>query len=83
MDHEEKLPSEEYQYGFKNEDVSILKTKKGLTEETIRDISRYKHEPEWMLEFRTWLREWLPKPLFNLSKAIMRRRGYTFFSDNQ
>lgn len=38
---------------------------------------------EWMLEFRTWLREWLPKPLFNLSKAIMRRRGYTFFSDNQ
>ena len=38
---------------------------------------------EWMLEFRTWLREWLPKPLFNLSKAIMRRRGYKFFSDNQ
>lgn len=30
MDHEEKLPSEEYQYGFKNEDVSILKTKKDL-----------------------------------------------------
>ena len=24
---------------------------------------------EWMLEFRTWLREWLPKPLFNLSKG--------------
>ena len=38
---------------------------------------------EWMLEFRTWLREWLPKPLFNLSKAIMRRRGYKFYSDNQ
>ena len=38
---------------------------------------------EWMLEFRTWLREWLPKPLFNFSKAIMRRRGYTFFSDKQ
>lgn len=35
---------------------------------------------EWMLEFRTWLREWLPKPLFNLSKAIMRRRGYTFLA---
>ena len=42
-----------------------------------------KVEDEWMIEFRTWLREWLPKPLFNLSKAIMRRRGYTFFSDNQ
>lgn len=36
---------------------------------------------EWMLDFRTWLREWLPKPLFNLAKAIMRRRGYKFFSD--
>lgn len=42
-----------------------------------------KAKDEWMLEFRTWLREWLPKPLFNFSKAIMRRRGYTFFSDQQ
>ena len=38
---------------------------------------------EWMLTFRTWLREWLPKPLFKTAKAIMRRRGYTFFSDGQ
>ena len=38
---------------------------------------------EWMIEFRTWLREWLPKPVFKSAKAIMRRRGYTFFSDNQ
>ena len=42
-----------------------------------------KVKDEWMIEFRTWLREWLPKPLFNLSKAIMRHRGYTFFSDKQ
>ena len=38
---------------------------------------------EWMLTFRTWLREWLPKPLFKTAKAIMRRKGYTFFSDGQ
>ncbi|MBO6280206.1 MAG: Fe-S cluster assembly protein SufB [Bacilli bacterium] len=43
---------EDYKYGFKDEDVSILKTKKGLNEETIRQISAYKNEPEWMLEFR-------------------------------
>lgn len=42
-----------------------------------------KRKDEIMLDIRTWLRVWLPKPLFNLSKAVMRRRGYTFFSDNQ
>lgn len=42
-----------------------------------------KVKDEWMLEFRTWLREWLPKPLFNLTKTIMRHRGYVFFSDQQ
>lgn len=47
-----KLPSEDYKYGFKNEDVSILKTEKGLSEEVVREISRLKNEPEWMLDFR-------------------------------
>lgn len=42
-----------------------------------------KAKDEWILEFRTWLREWLPRPLFNLLKTIMRRRGYKFFSDLQ
>lgn len=42
-----------------------------------------KVKDEWMIAFRTWLREWLPKPLFNLSKTIMRYRGYKFFSDEQ
>lgn len=38
---------------------------------------------EWMLEFRKRLRNWLPRPFFVKLKAIMRRRGYTFFSDNK
>ena len=38
--------------GFKNEDVSILKTKVGLDEEVIKQISSYKNEPEWMLNYR-------------------------------
>lgn len=42
-----------------------------------------KAKDERMIAFRTWLREWLPKPLFHLAKAIMRHRGYTFFSDWQ
>jgi Fe-S cluster assembly protein SufB len=44
-EHEEK-------YGFKNEDVSIFTTGKGLNEDVVRAISKAKHEPEWMLEFR-------------------------------
>ncbi len=42
----------EYAYDFKNEDISVQKTKVGLSEDTIREISRLKQEPEWMLEFR-------------------------------
>lgn len=43
---------EQIKTGFKNEDVSILKTKVGLNEDIIKEISSYKNEPEWMLEYR-------------------------------
>lgn len=39
-------------YDIKNEDVAAYKSKAGLTEAIIRDISREKNEPEWMTEFR-------------------------------
>ena len=39
-------------YDIRNEDRSAYKTQQGLTEEIIRDISRQKHDPAWMLEFR-------------------------------
>ena len=41
-----------YQYGFADEDTSIYKTKKGLNEEIVKEISDIKKEPEWMKEFR-------------------------------
>ncbi|PRO65543.1 Fe-S cluster assembly protein SufB [Alkalicoccus urumqiensis] len=48
-----KMPEiEEYQYGFHDKDVSIFRSKKGLTEDIVREISRIKDEPEWMLDFR-------------------------------
>ena len=37
---------------FKNEDVSILNSGVGLNEDVIRNISKFKNEPEWMLEHR-------------------------------
>ena len=41
-----------YKYGFHDEDVSIYKTSKGLSEDVIRAISLKKGEPDWMLDIR-------------------------------
>lgn len=43
---------DEYKYGFRDEHQSIFQSGKGLTEEIVREISRIKEEPEWMLDFR-------------------------------
>ncbi len=39
-------------YGFSVTDESIFKTAKGITEETVKEISKLKNEPAWMLEKR-------------------------------
>ena len=38
-------------YGFRD-DIKYAEFKKGLTEDTVREISRIKNEPEWMLKNR-------------------------------
>ena len=43
---------DDYKYDFKDEDVSVYKTEKGLSEEIVRAISKKKNEPEWMLDIR-------------------------------
>lgn len=49
----EKLPElSEYKYGFHDKDVSIFRSKRGLTREIVEEISRIKEEPQWMLDFR-------------------------------
>ena len=47
-----ELGLEEYKYDFVTDDQPIFKSKKGLSEEVVRQISAHKEEPEWMLEFR-------------------------------
>ncbi len=42
----------DYKYGFHDKDVSIFRSKRGLTEDIVREISNIKSEPEWMLESR-------------------------------
>ena len=47
-----KIDFQEYKYGFEDKDPSIYKTPKGLNEDIIREISKLKGEPKWMLDFR-------------------------------
>ena len=82
MDNNELNLEEEYKYGFKDEDVSIYKTQKGLTEEVVREISRLKNEPEWMLEFRLkCYRHFIstPLPSFGPDLSSLNFNDYTYF----
>jgi Fe-S cluster assembly protein SufB len=43
---------EQYKWGFHDDVQPLFMAEKGLTEDVVRDLSRIKNEPEWMLEFR-------------------------------
>ena len=42
----------DYQYGFRDEEDYVFKSKRGLDRDTVIEISKMKNEPAWMLEFR-------------------------------
>lgn len=42
----------EYQYGFRDKDVSVVKFEKGLNRKIVEEISMMKNEPGWMTDFR-------------------------------
>ena len=42
----------EYKYGFHDEVAPVFRTRRGLDEDVVREISAHKSEPEWMTEFR-------------------------------
>ena len=42
----------EYQFGFKDPEKFVFKSRKGLDREIVEKISELKGEPQWMLEFR-------------------------------
>lgn len=52
MEDRDRLPNEEYQYGFHDDVEGVVAFDKGLSESVVREISRLKNEPEWMLEIR-------------------------------
>ena len=74
---------DDYKYGCKDEDVSIVKTPKGLNEDVVREISRLKNEPEWMLEFRLKaLKAFkaMPLPNYGPDLSFMDFDSFTYFN---
>lgn len=48
-----KMPEiSDYKYGFHDKDVSVFRSKRGLTREIVETISNMKEEPQWMLDYR-------------------------------
>ena len=41
-----------YKFGFHDDIKPVYTSPKGLSEEIVREISRQKDEPTWMLDFR-------------------------------
>ncbi|HET7676441.1 MAG TPA: Fe-S cluster assembly protein SufB [Candidatus Limnocylindrales bacterium] len=48
----EIVANDRSKFDFKDEIVYLRETKRGLTRDTVEEISRFKDEPEWMLKFR-------------------------------
>jgi Fe-S cluster assembly protein SufB len=42
----------DYKYGFSDPDTYVFRSRKGLDEAVVRQISSMKGEPQWMLDFR-------------------------------
>ncbi|MGH7442721.1 MAG: Fe-S cluster assembly protein SufB, partial [bacterium] len=68
------IAKDDYAYGFHDDDVKYsFKSRKGLDEEIVREISKLKKEPAWMLErrvqaYRTFMR--YPMPSFLSTNAL-------------
>ena len=74
---------EDYKFGFKDKDTSIIKTDIGLTEDIVRQISTLKGEPEWMLEYR--LKSFkafqkMPMPDYGPDLSLLDFDSYTYFT---
>jgi len=61
------------QYGFREPDESVYKTKKGLSKEIVEEISKIKKEPKWMLDFRLKALEFFQK-----REHVLVHPGYFF-----
>jgi Fe-S cluster assembly protein SufB len=52
MTTEAQVKTEEYKFGFHDDDTPLFKAKRGLNADVVAEISDMKSEPSWMREFR-------------------------------
>jgi len=72
-----------YKYDFKDDVSSIVDTGKGLSIEVIKEISKLKNEPEWMLNYRLKSYEMFKKmkfPSFGPDVSKLDFDSYTYFT---
>jgi Fe-S cluster assembly protein SufB len=72
----------EYKYGFVTKHKPLVDTGKGLNEDVVRAISKYKNEPNWMLEYR--LKAYkkfmeFPMPNFGPNLDFINFDDYTYY----
>lgn len=70
-------------YEFKDKDVSIFKTSKGLSKEIVDEISTQKKEPMWMREYREKSYEEFishHQPSFGPNLDFLNFNDYTYFT---
>ncbi len=59
-----QLGSDDYRYGFSVPENYVFKSRKGIDEKIVREISAMKGEPEWMTKFRLRsLKQFEAKPM--------------------
>ena len=71
------------EYEFRDQDISIFKTPKGLNIDTVKTISRLKEEPEFMLDFRLKSLEEFFKhhqPTFGPNLDFINFQDFTYFT---
>ncbi len=74
---------ERAKYEFRDEDVSLFKTPKGLNEDIVKTISKQKNEPDFMLEFRlNSLKEFFshPQPNFGPDLNFINFQDFTYYT---
>lgn len=72
----------DYKYGFKTEVKDVYSTGKGLNEDVVRAISKYKNEPEWMLKIRLNAYKKfcsMPQPSFGPNLDFIDFNDYTYY----
>ena len=72
----------DYKYGFKTETENVYNTGKGLSREIVAEISKYKGEPEWMLDIRlkaydAFVR--IPNPNYGPDLSFIDFDDYTYY----